>query len=234
MRSNELRESELFKALEKRWMQTRYRLVRWLNTKGPTGRPRWQLLLWLFGLSSVFGSLFLLLLSLYRASLLRRRKKSLKKWREELETALLDVDWKADETFDVRPPQPQHKFCASVVGGDAGDQSRLSSSIDPPRITKARSEKEARAVIFDVCVVGGGPAGSSCAAHLARGGLNVLLLDRHPFPKDKICGDRWNPLSQLHLESLGLTSFVLNEGLAKWVWISFLISFLISLLTSLS
>ena len=41
---------------------------------------------------------------------------------------------------------------------------------------------------FDVVVVGAGPAGSSTAIHLARGGARVLLLDRTRFPRDKPCG----------------------------------------------
>jgi geranylgeranyl reductase family protein len=41
---------------------------------------------------------------------------------------------------------------------------------------------------FDVVVVGAGPAGSSCAARLARAGANVLLLDKATFPRDKPCG----------------------------------------------
>ena len=39
----------------------------------------------------------------------------------------------------------------------------------------------------DVLVVGGGPAGSSCAWSLARAGLDVRVLDRSQFPRDKTC-----------------------------------------------
>lgn len=214
--------NEVIKALEKKWLQTRYQLIRWLNTKGPTGRPRWLLLLWLFGVSSVFGSLFLIFLSLYSKSQLLKRKKLAKHWEEALERGLLEVDWKAERVFDVRPPQPHQKLYDSVHSKSHG-----SASTPAPFVS---SEHEAKEMIFDVCVVGGGPSGSSCASHLARGGLRVLLIDRHSFPKDKICGDRWTPLSQLHLESLGLTSFVLNEGLAKWVRPSFFFFFFQSLL----
>ncbi|HET6683811.1 MAG TPA: geranylgeranyl reductase family protein [Gaiella sp.] len=40
----------------------------------------------------------------------------------------------------------------------------------------------------DVLVVGAGPAGSSTAIHLARGGARVLLVDKARFPRDKPCG----------------------------------------------
>src|SRR6266849_2281915 len=42
---------------------------------------------------------------------------------------------------------------------------------------------------YDVLVVGAGPAGSSAAYHLARQGVDVLLVDRFAFPRDKRCGD---------------------------------------------
>ena len=41
---------------------------------------------------------------------------------------------------------------------------------------------------FEVLVVGGGPAGSATAHHLASAGLSVLLADRATFPRDKPCG----------------------------------------------
>lgn len=39
----------------------------------------------------------------------------------------------------------------------------------------------------DVLVVGGGPAGSTCASQLVRHGLDVVVLDRATFPRDKVC-----------------------------------------------
>jgi flavin-dependent dehydrogenase len=41
---------------------------------------------------------------------------------------------------------------------------------------------------YDVLIVGGGPAGSSCAWGLRNSGLNVAVLDKQFFPRDKICG----------------------------------------------
>lgn len=39
----------------------------------------------------------------------------------------------------------------------------------------------------DVIVVGGGPAGSTCARALVQQGARVTLLDRAVFPRDKLC-----------------------------------------------
>ncbi len=39
----------------------------------------------------------------------------------------------------------------------------------------------------DVLIVGGGPAGSTCARLLQRAGLDVLILDKSEFPRDKVC-----------------------------------------------
>jgi len=47
--------------------------------------------------------------------------------------------------------------------------------------------------LFDVAIVGGGPAGSSCAAFCAAAGLRTLVLDREKFPREKVCGDCLNP-----------------------------------------
>ena len=43
--------------------------------------------------------------------------------------------------------------------------------------------------VWDVVIVGAGPAGSTAAIHLASWGHSVLLLDKDPFPRDKVCGD---------------------------------------------
>ncbi len=42
---------------------------------------------------------------------------------------------------------------------------------------------------YEVIVVGGGPAGSSCAVFLGRRGIKTLLVDKASFPRDKTCGD---------------------------------------------
>jgi geranylgeranyl reductase family protein len=39
----------------------------------------------------------------------------------------------------------------------------------------------------DVLIVGGGPAGSTCARRLRQAGLDVIVMDRSVFPRDKVC-----------------------------------------------
>ena len=39
----------------------------------------------------------------------------------------------------------------------------------------------------DALIVGGGPAGSTCARELVRAGLDVVVMDKHVFPRDKVC-----------------------------------------------
>ncbi len=39
----------------------------------------------------------------------------------------------------------------------------------------------------DVIIVGGGPAGSSCAWQLGRRGIDCLILDKAAFPRTKLC-----------------------------------------------
>lgn len=42
-------------------------------------------------------------------------------------------------------------------------------------------------VSCDALIVGGGPAGSTCARELVRAGLDVVVMDKHAFPRDKVC-----------------------------------------------
>ena len=56
----------------------------------------------------------------------------------------------------------------------------------------------------DVIVVGAGPGGSATAAYLADHGLDVVLLEKSAFPRDKICGDGLTPRATKELISLGV------------------------------
>jgi len=64
----------------------------------------------------------------------------------------------------------------------------------------------------DVLVVGAGPAGSACAQTLARAGLDVLLVDRQHFPREKVCGDGLIPDAQRALARLGVLDIVLARA----------------------
>lgn len=56
----------------------------------------------------------------------------------------------------------------------------------------------------DVAVVGAGPAGAAAAITLARAGVDVTVLDRATFPRDKTCGDGLTTLALRLLQDLGL------------------------------
>jgi len=56
----------------------------------------------------------------------------------------------------------------------------------------------------DVLVVGAGPGGSTTAYHLARAGLEVLLLERSAFPREKVCGDGLTPRAVNALGRMGI------------------------------
>jgi geranylgeranyl reductase family protein len=69
----------------------------------------------------------------------------------------------------------------------------------------------------DVAVVGAGPAGSAAAYFLARRGLDVLLLDKARFPRDKTCGDGVSPRALAVLDRMGLLPELLVRGVRSSV-----------------
>lgn len=71
--------------------------------------------------------------------------------------------------------------------------------------------------IWDVIVVGAGPAGATCAFYCARSNLRVLLLDRERFPRDKICGDQVHTQAQHILKDMGVLQHLIAEDAVRWV-----------------
>jgi len=70
----------------------------------------------------------------------------------------------------------------------------------------------------DVIIVGAGPAGSTAAYHLAAAGLDVLVLEKTSFPREKVCGDGLTPRAVKALTTMGLSvdasdGWLINKGL---------------------
>jgi geranylgeranyl reductase family protein len=83
------------------------------------------------------------------------------------------------------------------------------------RVTGPTSSGEPDA---DVIVVGAGPAGSTTAYHLAQAGVDVLLLEKTAFPREKVCGDGLTPRAVTALVSMGIDTseqagWLHNKGL---------------------
>lgn len=60
--------------------------------------------------------------------------------------------------------------------------------------------------MYDLVVIGSGPAGSSAAITAARSGARVLLLEKGRFPRHKVCGEF------VSAESLALLSWLLESS----------------------
>ena len=70
----------------------------------------------------------------------------------------------------------------------------------------------------DVIVVGAGPSGATTAFYLAQSGLDVLLLEKARFPREKVCGDGLTPRAVKTLVGMGISvseqdGWVRNKGL---------------------
>ena len=67
-------------------------------------------------------------------------------------------------------------------------------------------------------VVGAGPSGSATAYHAAQAGLDVLLLEKTSFPREKVCGDGLTPRGVKGVQRMGIdvspeTGWIRNKGL---------------------
>jgi menaquinone-9 beta-reductase len=71
-------------------------------------------------------------------------------------------------------------------------------------VRPAAAVPENRRYDADVIVVGAGPSGSSAAYWLANAGLDVLMLEKTSFPREKVCGDGLTPRGTRALVDMGI------------------------------
>ena len=77
----------------------------------------------------------------------------------------------------------------------------------------APSVPDAADRVADVVVVGAGPAGSAAAYWLATAGLDVAVLEKATFPREKVCGDGLTPRAVAALDAMGVDT----SPAAGWV-----------------
>ena len=73
---------------------------------------------------------------------------------------------------------------------------------------------------YDVIVVGAGPGGATCASYLAMNGLNVLLVDKDKFPRDKTCGDAVGGKTLQHIHAIGAHQAIIDSQHYKYTAIT--------------
>ncbi|NCX04339.1 MAG: FAD-dependent oxidoreductase, partial [Actinobacteria bacterium] len=63
----------------------------------------------------------------------------------------------------------------------------------------------------DLLIIGGGPAGSAAAITAARAGVRVVLFEKGPYGRDKVCGDGLTPRAIAALNDLGIDHSVAHR-----------------------
>jgi flavin-dependent dehydrogenase len=77
--------------------------------------------------------------------------------------------------------------------------------------------------LADVAIVGGGPAGSSCARELVSSGFDVVVLDRAQFPRTKLCAGWVTPQAlsdlELHPDDYPRRFLTFDTLVLHWGWL---------------
>jgi len=108
---------------------------------------------------------------------------------------------------------------ASTPSDATPSRDDLTYAVAPaPRDRTAPSDRTSPDRDADVIVVGAGPAGSATAYHLAQRGLDVLVLEKSEFPREKVCGDGLTPRAVKQLVEMGIDTtpeagWLRNKGL---------------------
>ena len=67
----------------------------------------------------------------------------------------------------------------------------------------------------DAVIVGAGPGGSTTAYWLAQAGLDVIVLEKSSFPREKVCGDGLTPRAVKQLVAMGIETDPANGWIAN-------------------
>ena len=66
---------------------------------------------------------------------------------------------------------------------------------------------------FDVVIIGGGPSGSSTGAMLVKKGYSTLIIDKHTFPRKKLCAGGVTPQAKsLYDQIFGESSYTFSDN----------------------
>lgn len=74
--------------------------------------------------------------------------------------------------------------------------------------------------VGNVIIVGGGLAGLTSAIHLSRAGVPVTIIEKHPYPRHKVCGEYISNEVLPYLQRLGADPAVLQPALINRVCVS--------------
>ena len=140
----------------------------------------------------------------------------------------VQVDARVAEILERQGPETRHRLRnAEPAGGDRAEQLLEFLGVHPVRsiisvpairsivnsIAESRRPHvysgDAMPELFDAIVAGGGPSGSAAAHRLAAAGRRVLVLEKSPMPRDKLCG------GAVSEQALGYLGFAVPDDLVQ-------------------
>jgi geranylgeranyl reductase family protein len=107
----------------------------------------------------------------------------------------------------VKKAAPAKKSAAAKKAAPATPAAAASGTTGTPAahpVPASTRQRPAAEHVYDVVVVGAGPAGSACGYWLADAGWDVVVVEKKQFPREKTCGDGLTPRGVRQLADMGL------------------------------